>query len=207
MRLSYLPLASVVLLSMTACSELNTLSNDVGAALNKIVTPQSQSQQVKAQSQVNTNAATKKPDDVTGLYQWMEEGCQGWGGDSIDLLQSIIDQESRDRIGGTPKVTPRSSWAQPYANMVESATVVPKVFDSTDGYAYVITFKNATYRGVPVKSYESWYEPETDYVVEKLYFKNNEFMELKPRFKPAYNEMYEDYEQAQFNAAEKSIRC
>ena len=37
--------------------------------------------------------------------------------------------------------------------------------------------------------------------------KNNEFMELKPRFKPAYNEMYEDYEQAQFNAAEKSIRC
>ena len=26
--------------------------------------------------------------------------------------------------------------------------------------------KNASYRGVPVKSYEFWYEPETDYVFE-----------------------------------------
>ncbi|PNK61241.1 hypothetical protein [Psychrobacter sp. FDAARGOS_221] len=205
MTLRYLPLAATILLSMTACSELNTLTNDVGSAINKVMTPQSQ--QAQSQTKVNNNAATKKPDDVTKLFDWMENGCQGWGTGSSGLLSSIIDQESRNRIGGTPKVTPRSSWAQPYANMVENATVATKVFDSTEGYAYVITFNNATYRGMPLKSYEFWNAHESDYVIQNLYFKDDSFMALKPRFKSAYDEMYDDYEQAQFNAAEKSITC
>ena len=201
MRLRYLPLASIALLSMTACSEMNTLSNDIGAALNKVITPQSQSQQVESQSQ---QTATKY-DDITPLFNWMEQGCQGgWESESSELLNSIM---SRDPSGNSPKVTPRSEWKTPYANTVDQAKVVAKNFDGTQGYAYIINFKNASYRGVPVKSYEFWYKPESDYTFKKLHFESDKFMELKPRFKPAYNEMYEDYEVAQFNAAEKSIRC
>ena len=215
MKLCYLSLASIALLSITACSEVNTQSNNVGESTTGTVTPKSQPQQANPtpQPQVkanvaatnNTNTTNAQPDDITPLFDWMEQGCQGgWESESSKLLQSIM---SRDPSGNSPKVTPRSKWATPYANTVDEANVVAKNFEGTQGYAYTISFKNASYRGVPVKSYEFWYEPETDYVFEKLHFQNDKFMELKPRFKSAYNEMYEDYEGAQFDAAEKSIRC
>lgn len=204
MRLRYLPLASIALLSMTACSEINTLSNDIGSAINKVVTPQNQSQQVKPQSQQNANTTATKYDDITPLFDWMEQGCQGWESDSSKLLDSIM---SRDPSGNSPKVTPRSKWAMPYANTVDQAKVISKNYEGTQGYAYIINFKNASYRGVPVESYEVWYKPESDYAFGELHFQSDKFMELKPRFKPAYNMMYEDYEVAGFNAAERSIRC
>lgn len=219
MKLRYLYLASIALLSITACSEVNTQSNNVGESTTGTVTPKSQPQQANPTPQpqikanvaatnntnTNTNTANAQPDDITPLFDWMEQECQGgWESESSKLLQSI---KSSDPSGNSPKVTPRSKWATPYANTVDEANVAAKNFEGTQGYAYTISFKNASYRGVPVKSYEFWYEPETDYVFEKLHFQNDKFMELKPRFKSVYNEMYEDYEGAQFDAAEKSIRC
>ena len=86
MKLCYLSLASIALLSITACSEVNTQSNNVGESTTGTVTPKSQPQQANPtpQPQVkanvaatnNTNTTNAQPDDITPLFDWMEQGCQ-----------------------------------------------------------------------------------------------------------------------------------
>lgn len=78
--------------------------------------------------------------------------------------------------------------------------------EDSKGVHYYVDFNNAIYRGYDLSRLELFYKPETDYVYNALYFKNNSFVELKPVFKTTRDDL-DELRGGEFNIKNRSVMC
>ncbi|MGP4120633.1 hypothetical protein ACT3N8_12525 [Psychrobacter aquimaris] len=81
--------------------------------------------------------------------------------------------------------------------------------DEEGSIRYSVYFKNATYRDHDLDKLVIFFKPETDYAYayDTLYFKNKNFVDLKPSFKQVYVDWLGGYSGAVFNLENNSVTC
>ncbi len=159
---------------------------------------------------------TPEKQDLVDLLGWFEEGC-GFGQYMTDAepIPSAIDQRYEDfkqsfmtqsyTSEDEPIATVTRDYELPdaYRDAVEDITVD----QDDDGVSYMINFKNATYRGYDLDKLEVFYAPESDYLFDVLYFKSDDFMALKPRFKAIDDMNLDDPRIGKFDTKTRTIMC
>ena len=154
--------------------------------------------------------------DLVDLLGWFEEGC-GFGQYMTDgePVPSAIDQRYESfkqsfmtqsyTFEDEPIATVTRDYQLPesYREVVEDITVD----QNADGVSYMVNFKNATYRGYDLDKLEVFYAPESDFLFDVLYFQNDDFMALKPRFKAIEDMNSDDLRIGKFDAEKRLISC
>lgn len=216
-----LSLSVATLISLSACSS-NTEDaiNNPKAATKAPVTQKSASVEVAEPIPKPTATVATKPSvekqDLVDLLGWFEEGC-GFGQYMTDSepAPSAIDQRydafknsfmtQSYTLEDEPIATVTRDYKLPeaYRNAVKDISVKQE----DDGVSYTVKFSDATYRGYDLDKLEIFYAPESDYLFDVLYFKNDDFMALKPQFKAIDDINYDDKRVGVFDVKTKTVLC
>lgn len=198
-------------LALSGCSEMNTVITDLQNATTSAMPSQNKPQ---------VNKVSPKPTeklDLVGLLGWYENSC-GFGNKSYtEGTQENLSGKRFDAFKETfmeGRYTPESGYKAyvksdyrknlPVAinNVIQDISVV----QDSQGVHYYVDFINATYRGYDLSRLELFYEPETDYIYDVLYFKNDNFVELKPIFTTITDDL-DNLRGGEFNVQNRSVTC
>lgn len=201
----------IVSAALTGCSDMNTFMDDLQNATTSTMPSQSASK---------VNKTTPQPTeklDLVGLLQWFENSC---GSNEMayrsgteeykrkeafnTFKESFMGKRYQTDGGYTPYVKPdyRQNLPALLTNVIKDISVV----QDSEGVHYYVDFKDATYRGYDLSRLELFYQPETDYVYDALYFQNSKFMELKPIFKTTRDDL-DIMRGGEFDAQSRSVMC
>lgn len=196
--------------ALAGCSEMTGVMNDL-----QTMTTSNLPKQGIAQPTNKTAVSSKT--DLVGLVGWFENSC---GFDKVSYTEgtkenqvqkrfeafqeSFMAKQYKDDGSYTAYVKPdyRSKLPANYREAVKNISVV----EDSKGVHYYVDFNNATYRGYDLSRLELFYQPESDYVYDTLYFKNANFVELKSVFKTTRDEM-DELRGGEFDANSRSVMC
>lgn len=210
------------LISLSACS-CDNVDNDNDTIVKKPsasepITEEVEVNEPSIEASVEQTASEPVPEkqDLVDLLGWFEEGC-GFGQYMTDAepVPSAIDQryEAFKNSFMTYSYTPEDEYiatvTRDYAlpEAYRDAVKDISVKQDDDGVSYTVKFSDATYRGYDLDKLEIFYAPESDYLFDVLYFKNDDFMALKPQFKGIEDMNYDDQRIGVFDAKAKTVLC
>ena len=192
---------------MAGCSEMTGVMND----LQTMTTSNLPKQGI---AQPTNKIAVSSKTDLVGLVGWFENSC---GFDKASYTKGAKENQVQKRFDAfqesfmakqyktdgsyTAYVKPdyQSKLPANYREAVKNISVV----EDSKGVHYYVDFNNATYRGYDLSRLELFYQPESDYVYDTLYFKNANFVELKSVFKTTRDEL----RGGEFDANSRSVMC
>lgn len=197
--------------ALMGCSDMNTLMTDLQTMTTSTMPNQSAPQVTK------TTPQPAEKLDLVGLLKWFENSCgsnemayklgteENKRKEAFDnFKESFMGKRYQANGNYTPYVKPdyRQNLPTLLTNVIKDISVV----EDSEGVHYYVDFNNATYRGYDLSRLELFYQPETDYVYNALYFKNSNFMELQPIFKTTRDDL-DTLRGGEFNAQNRSVTC
>ena len=200
---------------LSACSEMNSVINELQTMTTSALPKQSNTEKVNASPKVTTSSSSKT--DLVGLLGWFENSCGFDSASSINgtkenqisnrfeaFQETFIAQKYTSDGNYTTYVKPdyRSKLPTLYNNAIQNITVT----EDSEGVHYYVNFNNATYRGYDLSRLELFYQPETDYAYDVLHFKHANFVELAPIFKTTEDDMGE-IRGGGFDAPSRTVNC
>lgn len=201
---------------LTGCSEISAVMNDLQSMTTSNPTKQSIAQSTN-KTVVSAQTTISSKTDLVGLVGWFENSC---GFDRASYTEGTKENQIKKRFDAfqetfmakqyksdgsyTAYVKPdyRSKLPPEYKEAIKDISVV----EDDEGVHYYVDFNNATYRGYDLSRLELFYQPETDYVYNVLYFKNDNFVELKPVFKTIKDDL-DELRGGNFDARSRSVMC
>ncbi|WP_201583340.1 hypothetical protein [Psychrobacter jeotgali] len=198
-------------LALSGCSEMNTVMTDL---------QNSSTSAVASQSVPQVNKVSPKPTeklDLVGLVGWFEDSCgfdnksytegtqENLIGKRFDAFkETFMEERYTPESGYKAYVKPdyRKNLPAAINNVIQNISVV----QDNQGVHYYVDFINATYRGYDLSRLELFYQPESDYIYDVLYFKNDNFVELKPIFKTTMDDL-DNLRGGEFNVNSRSVMC
>lgn len=201
---------------LTGCSEMSAVMNDLQTMTTSNLPKQSVGQPTN-KTAISSQTTVLSKTDLVGLFGWFENSC---GFDQASYTEGTKENQVQKRFNAfqesfmakqhkpngsyTAYVKPdyRSKLPTNYREAVKNISVV----EDGEGVHYHVDFNNATYRGYDLSRLELFYQPETDYVYNVLYFKNDNFVELKPVFKTTRDDL-DELRGGTFNAKNRSVMC
>lgn len=202
--------------ALTGCSEMTGVMNDLQTMTTSNLPKQNIAQptnKIAVSSQIRVSSKT----DLVGLVGWFENSC---GFDPVSYTEGTKENQIQKRFDAFQKtfmakqykadgsysayVKPnyRSKLPANYREAVKNISVV----EDSEGVHYYVDFNNATYRGYDLSRLELFYQPESDYVYDTLYFKNANFVELKSIFKTTRDDL-DELRGGEFDAKSRSVMC
>lgn len=202
--------------ALAGCSEMNGVMNDLQTMTTSNLPKQNTAQptnKIAVSSQTRVSSKT----DLVGLVGWFENSC---GFDPVSYTEGTKENQVQKRFDTFQKtfmakqykpdgsytayVKPdyRSKLPADYREAIKHISVV----EDSEGVHYYVDFNNATYRGYDLSRLELFYQPESDYVYDTLYFKNANFVELKSVFKTTRDEL-DELRGGEFDAKSRSVMC
>lgn len=212
-----LSLSIAALMSLSACSANTDNATDDPKAVTKTpVVENVENLKVAVPTVSVVTAPTVKKQDLVTLLGWFEEGC-GFGKYMTDsepvpsaleqryneFKQSFMTESYTPNDEHIATITRDYQLPKAYRDSVQDISVE----QDDDGVSYIVTFANATYRGYDLDKLQIFYTPNSDYLFDVLYFKNQGFMALKPQFKAIDDMNYDDKRVGVFDAEAKTILC
>ena len=202
--------------ALTGCSEMNGVMSDLQTMTISNLPKQSIAQPINKTTVLSQTVASSKT-DLVGLVGWFENSC---GFDPVSYTEGTKENKVQKRFDAfqesfmakqykadgsyTAYVKPdyRSKLPANYKEAIRNISVV----EDSEGTHYYVDFNNATYRGYDLSRLELFYQPESDYIYDTLYFKNANFLELKPSFKTTRDEL-DELRGGEFDAKSRSVMC
>lgn len=202
--------------ALTGCSEMNSVMNDLQTMTASNLPKQSIAQPIN-KTVVSSQTTVSSKTDLVGLVGWFENSC---GFDPVSYTEGTKENQVQKRFDAfqesfmakqykpdgsyTAYVKPdyRSKLPANYREVIKNISVV----EDSEGVHYYVDFNNATYRGYDLSRLELFYQPESDYVYDTLYFKNANFVELKSVFKTTRDEM-DELRGGEFDTNSRSVMC
>lgn len=202
--------------ALTGCSEMSAVMNDLQSMTTSNLPKQSIAQPTHKAAVLSQTVASSKT-DLVGLVGWFENSC---GFDPVSYTEGTKENQVQKKFDAfqesfmakhykpdgsyTAYVKPdyRSKLPANYREAVKNISVV----EDSEGAHYYVDFNNATYRGYDLSRLELFYQPESDYVYDTLYFKNANFVELKSVFKTTRDEL-DELRGGEFNIKNRSVMC
>ena len=194
-----LTLAAIVSagLALSGCSEMNTVMTDLQTMTTSTI-PNQSTPQVK---KISSKPAEKL--DLVGLLKGFENSCDF--DKRYDAFQkTFMEEQYRPGVGSVAYV--KSDYRKNLPAAINNTIKNISVVQDNEGVHYYVDFNNATYRGYDLSRLELFYQPETDYIYDVLYFKNNNFIELKPIFTTITDEL-DNLRGGEFNVQNRSVTC
>ena len=158
--------------------------------------------QVHAESEV----VYEDKQDLVGLFQFFEDQC-GYGKNNVSNKELEALKDSLIGYSDEYYVKPLSNLPSKYR---KSITGIELIEDSHEVMHYIVSFKNATYRGYDLDKLDISFIPYSEYdYYDHLYFKDISFLELKPLFEfaPTNSGWAQTKFSSGFNRDELSITC
>lgn len=201
---------------LTGCSEMSAVMNDLQSMTTSNPTKQSVAQPTN-KTVVSSQTTVSSKTDLVGLVGWFENSC---GFDQASYTNGTTENQVQKRFNAfqesfmakqykpngsyTAYVKPdyRSKLPANYREAIKNISVV----EDDEGVHYYVDFNNATYRGYGLSRLELFYQPESDYVYNALYFKNDNFLKLQPIFKTTRDDA-DELRGGNFNAKNRSVMC
>lgn len=201
---------------LTGCSEMSAVMNDLQSMTTSNLTKQSVAQPTN-KAVVSSQTTVSSKTDLVGLVGWFENSC---GFDQASYTNGTTENQVQKRFNAfqesfmakqykpngsyTAYVKPdyRSKLPANYREAIKNISVV----EDDEGVHYYVDFNNATYRGYGLSRLELFYQPESDYVYNALYFKNDNFLKLQPIFKTTRDDA-DELRGGNFNAKNRSVMC
>ncbi|KRG34086.1 MULTISPECIES: hypothetical protein [unclassified Psychrobacter] len=201
---------------LTGCSEMSAVMNDLQSMTTSNPTKQSVAQPTN-KTVVSAQTTVSSKTDLVGLVGWFENSC---GFDQASYTEGTKENQVQKRFNAfqesfmakqykpngsyTAYVKPdyRSKLPANYREAIKNISVV----EDDEGVHYYVDFNNATYRGYGLSRLELFYQPESDYVYNALYFKNDNFLKLQPIFKTTRDDV-DELRGGNFNAKNRSVMC
>lgn len=201
---------------LTGCSEMSAVMNDLQTMTTSNLPKQSVAQptnKIAISSQTTVSSKT----DLVGLVGWFENSC---GFDQASYTEGTKENQVQKRFNAfqesfmakqykpngsyTAYVKPdyRSKLPAAYREAIRNISVV----EDGEGVHYYVDFNNATYRGYDLSRLELFYQPESDYVYNALYFKNDNFLKLQTIFKTTRDDV-DELRGGKFDAKNRSVMC
>lgn len=202
--------------ALAGCSEMNGVMKDLQTMTTSNLPKQSIAQPTN-KTVVSSQTKVSSKTDLVGLVGWFENSC---GFDKVSYKEGTKENQVQKRFDAfqesfmakqykadgsyTAYVKPdyRSKLPANYREAVKNISVV----EDSKGVHYYVDFNNATYRGYDLSRLELFYQPESDYVYDTLYFKNANFVELKSVFKTTRDDM-DELRGGEFDAKSRSVMC
>lgn len=202
--------------ALAGCSEMTGVINDLQTMTTSNLPKQSIAQPINKIA-VSSQTRVSSKTDLVGLVGWFENSC---GFDPLSYTEGTKENQVQKRFDTFQKsfmakqyktdgrysayVKPdyRSKLPANYREVIKHISVV----EDSEGVHYYVDFNNATYRGYDLSRLELFYQPESDYVYDTLYFKNANFVELKSVFKTTRDEL-EELRGGEFDAKSRSVMC
>lgn len=202
--------------ALTGCSEMTGVMNDLQTMTTSNLPKQGITQPTNKAAALSQTVASSKT-DLVGLVGWFENSC---GFDPVSYTEGTKENQVQKRFDAfqesfmakqykadgsyTAYVKPdyRSKLPANYREAVKNISVV----EDSKGVHYYVDFNNATYRGYDLSRLELFYQPESDYVYDTLYFKSANFVELKSFFKTTRDEL-DELRGGEFDAKSRSVMC
>lgn len=202
--------------ALTGCSEMTGVMNDLQTMTTSNLPKQGIAQPIN-KTAVSSQIKGSSKTDLVGLVGWFENSC---GFDPVSYTEGTKENQVQKRFDTfqesfmakqykadgsyTAYVKPdyRSKLPANYREAVKNISVV----EDSKGVHYYVDFNNATYRGYDLSRLELFYQPESDYVYDTLYFKNANFVELKSVFKTTRDEL-DELRGGEFDANSRSVMC
>ena len=183
-------------LALSGCSEMNTVMTDLQTMTTSTI-PNQSTPQVK---KISSKPAEKL--DLVGLLKGFENSCDF--DKRYNIFKETFMGEQYSGVGPVAYVKSdyRKNLPAAISNVIKNISVV----QDNEGVHYYVDFINATYRGYDLSRLELFYQPETDYIYDVLYFKNNNFIELKPIFKTTTDDL-DNLQGGEFNVQNRSVTC
>lgn len=184
-------------LALSGCSEMNTVMTDLQTMTSSTMPNQSTPKVIK------TSPKPTEKLDLVGLVGWFENSC-GFDERYNFFKETFMGEQYQSGVGSVAYVKSdyRKNLPAAINNVIQNISVV----QDNQGVHYYVDFNNATYRGYDLSRLELFYEPETDYIYDVLYFKNNNFVELKPIFKTTTDDL-DNLRGGEFNVQNRSVTC
>lgn len=201
---------------LTGCSEVSAVMNDLQSMTTSNLPKQSVVQSTN-KTVVTSQTIVSSKTDLVGLVGWFENSC---GFDQASYTEGTKENQVQKRFNAfqetfmakqykpngsyTAYVKPdyRSKLPANYREAIKNISVV----EDSEGVHYYVDFNNATHRGYDLSRLELFYKPETDYVYNALYFKNDNFVQLKPDFKTTRDDL-DELRGGEFNTKNRSVMC
>lgn len=214
LRLPLRPVTLAVILgaglALSGCSEMNTVMNDVKTTTNSKMSNRSVSQQTN-------ETVVSSETDLVGLLGWFENSCgfnevsytEGTKENQIEKKYKAFQEAfmaKQYKSDGNYKAYVKPDYRKNLPAAINNAIKDITVVQDNEGVHYYVDFNNATYRGYDLSRLELFYQPESDYVYDVLYFKNDNFMRLKPIFKTITDNL-DTSRGGYFNAQNRSVMC
>lgn len=159
------------------------------------------------QANANTNVSKEDKQDLVELFQFFEDGCGYDNNSSTSKKQLKLFKDSFIGYSDDYYVKPLSNLPSKYRKSVKDIKLIE---DDREVMHYIVSFKNATYRGYDLENLSVSFIPGSEYDYhDHLYFKDAGFLKLKPSSKFAgINSGWSQNEFDQgFNREKLSITC
>lgn len=204
-------LTLIVSTVLMGCSDMNTFMDDLQTMTSSTMPNQNVSKVNK------TSPPPTEKLDLVGLLKWFENSCgfnemaytpgteENKRQQAFNTFEeSFMGKRYQENGGYTPYVKPdyRQNLPALLTNVIKDISVV----QDDEGIHYYVNFNNATYRGYDLSRLELFNRPESDYVYKSLYFKNSNFMELKPIFKTTRDDL-DISRGGEFDSNSRSVMC
>ena len=201
---------------LTGCSEMSAVMNELQTMTTSNLPKQSVAQSTN-KTAISSQTTDSSKTDLVGLVGWFENSC---GFDQASYTEGTKENQVQKRFNAfqesfmakqykpngsyTAYVEPdyRSKLPANYREAIKNISVV----EDDEGVHYYVDFNNATYRGYDLSRLELFYQPESDYVYNALYFKNDNFLKLQPIFKTTRDDV-DELRGGKFDAKNRSVMC
>lgn len=159
------------------------------------------------QVHANTNVSKDAKQDLVELFQFFQDGC-GYGNNfSTSKKQLKLFKDSFIGYSDNYYVKPSSNLPSKYRKSVKDIKLIE---DDREVMHYIVSFKNATYRGYDLEKLDVSFIPGSEYGYhDRLYFKDAGFLKSKPSVKFAgmgSGWSQNEFDQG-FNREKLSITC
>ena len=202
--------------ALTGCSEMTGVMNDLQTMATSKLPKQGITQPIN-KTVVSSQTKESSKTDLVGLVGWFENSC---GFDPVSYTEGTKENQVQKRFDAFQesfmakqykadgsytayvKSNYRSKLPANYRVAIKNISVV----EDSKGVHYYVDFNNATYRGYDLSRLELFYQPESDYVYDTLYFKNANFVELKSVFKTTRDDL-DELRGGEFDTNSRSVMC
>ncbi|MBE8610652.1 hypothetical protein ACT3RS_13425 [Psychrobacter sp. AOP7-D2-23] len=199
--------------TLTGCSEMSAVMNDLQSMTTSNPTKQSIAQPTN-ETVVSTQTTVSSKTDLVGLVGWFENSC---GFDQASYKNGTTENQIQKRFNtfqdsfmakqykseGDYTAYVKPDYRAKLPASINEAIKNISVVEDGEGVHYYVDFNNATYRGYGLSRLELFYQPESDYVYNALYFKNDNFLKLQPIFKTTRDDV-DELRGGNFNAKNRS---